>query len=136
MGALVSKNEMMSLKGLIENEFMIICSLLPAHLFVRYCKERGIQTSEKQLEHLERLRIFYPIARVKYPKIKVKVELLDEGRSYKRLGILKKGEKWSGDVREEYSSPTFKKEYALEWLKDELCINYAKLPPAESVWRI
>jgi hypothetical protein len=54
------------LKYIIKNPF-VICGLLPAERFVSLCKDFGIDTSERQLEQLEKLGIFYPFARVQYP---------------------------------------------------------------------
>lgn len=54
------------MKYIIENPF-VICGLLPARQFVSLCKSVGINTSEEQLEKFEKLGIFYPFARVRYP---------------------------------------------------------------------
>ena len=54
------------LNYVIENPF-IVCKLLPARQFVDLCKKFDINTSEEQLEQLEKLGIFYPFARVQYP---------------------------------------------------------------------
>ena len=54
------------LKYVIKNPF-VICGLLPARQFVSLCEDFGINTSERQLEQLEKLGIFYPFARVQYP---------------------------------------------------------------------
>ncbi|GAG01574.1 unnamed protein product, partial [marine sediment metagenome] len=70
------------------------------------------------MEKFEKLGIFYPVARVRYPKIKIKIEYVNEGKQYKHLGILKDGEKWPGDIIEEYAWFSFEKEYALSWLRD------------------
>lgn len=51
------------MKYLIDNRLLMVCPLLPAKRFVKYCKERGIRTSEKQLERFEELGIFRPVAR-------------------------------------------------------------------------
>ena len=61
-------NTMPNLKYVIENEFFIICPFLPTDYFIQYCKDRGIQTSRKQLEQFEKLGIFYPIARGSFPQ--------------------------------------------------------------------
>lgn len=108
------------LKYIIENELFITCPFLSTRRFILYCKERAILTSREQLELFEKLRVFYPIARVKYPKVRKKVEYVNNGRRYRDLGILKDGEQWSGDLREEYASFWFKKEYALDWFKKGL----------------
>ena len=113
-------NKMPNLKYIIENEFFIICPFFPTDQFVLYCKDRGIQTSREQLEQFEKLEIFYPIARVRYPKIKIKIEYIDNGKRYRDLGVLKDGEEWSGDLKEEYAHFWFEKEYAKNWLEEGL----------------
>ncbi len=113
-------NKMPNLKYIIENEFFIICPFLPTDQFVLHCKHRGVQTSKKQLEQFEKLGIFYPIARVRYRKIKIKVEYIDNGKRYRDLGVLKDGEEWSGDIKEEYARFWFQKEYTERLLKKGL----------------
>ena len=72
-----------NLKYLLENEFFITCQPLSTDRFVSYCKERGIHTSKEQLEQFEKLGIFYPVAPIKYPKLRIKVEYIDEiGRAH------------------------------------------------------
>jgi hypothetical protein len=60
-------NKMQNLKYIIENELVICCQFLSTDRFISYCKKRGIQTSREQLERFEKLGIFYPIVRVRYP---------------------------------------------------------------------
>lgn len=113
-------NKMPNLKYIIENESFIICPFLPTDQFVLYCRNRGVRTSRKQLEQFEKLGIFYPIARVRYRKIKIKIEYIDNGKRYRDLGVLKDGEEWSGDLKEEYAHFWFEKEYAKNWLEEGL----------------
>jgi len=108
--------KMQNLKYIIENELVISCPFLSTDQFISYCKDRGIRTSRKQLERFEKLGIFYPTARVRYPKIKIKIEYIDNGKRCRNLGILKEGEEWSGDIKEKYSYFKFQKEYAMSWL--------------------
>ncbi len=68
-------NRMDYLNYIIENEHFIACPLLPTDQFVKYCTDRGIKTSREQLEQLEKLSLFYPLARVRHAKI-----LFDEGQ--------------------------------------------------------
>lgn len=82
---------------LIDNQLLVTCPLLPAKRFVKYCKERGIRISEKQLERFEELGIFQPVARVRYPKdesehpkTSLKFEEVDGKRTYH--GTLEEGE--------------------------------------------
>jgi len=121
-------NTMPSLKYIIENEHFIICPFLPTDQFIQYCKDRGIQISRKQLEQFEKLEIFYPIARVRYPKIKTKIEYVDNGKRYRDLGILKDGEEWSGEIKEEYAGFYLKKGYAMDWLEEGHLWNPASQP--------
>jgi len=114
----MTMNTIPNLKYIIENELFIICPFLSTDRFISYCKDRGIRTSRKQLEQFEKLGIFYPIARVRYPKIKTKIEYIDNGKQYRDLGILKDGEEWSGDIKEEYAGFWFQKEYAMDWLEE------------------
>ena len=57
-----------------------------------------------------------------------KIQILEGGSKYRRLGVLKDGEKWSGDTIEEYSGFTFKKEYALDWLREGLLWDPSSKP--------
>jgi len=109
---------MSRLKYIIANEFFITCQLLRANDFIKYCTERNISVSSEALEKFEKLGFFYPFVRVQYPKIKIKVEYVNDGKQYKYLGILKDGEKWLGDTKEKYAQFSFEKDYALSWFKD------------------
>jgi len=111
-------NSTSNLNYLIENEFFIICPFLSTEQFISYCKERGIRTSSKQLEQFEKLGIFYPVARVQYPKIKIKVEYVDNGQRYRDLGILREGDEWPGNIKEKYANFWFEKEYAKNGLEE------------------
>src|SRR6266436_4116957 len=51
---------------IINNGCFIVCSLLSTDWFIKYCDERGIKTSRKQLEQLEQLGLFRPMARVRH----------------------------------------------------------------------
>jgi len=105
------------LKYIVDNELFITCPLKSSDEFIKYCGERGIRTSRKQLEQFEKLGIFYPLSRIKYPKIKLKVEYLDSSDQYRVLGILEENEKWTGDVREQYVYSGFEKGVAKEWFE-------------------
>ena len=117
-----------SLEYIFNNEHFIVCPFLTTDRFISYCKDRGIQTSLEQLERFEQLGIFYPLARVKYPKLKIKVEYSADGSTYRDLGQLKEGEEWSGDVREEHAGFWFDKDYAKEWLEEGLLWNPRSRP--------
>ena len=124
----MTMKKMQNLKYIIENELVISCPFLSTDQFISYCKDRGIQTSRKQLERFEKLGIFYPIVRVRYPKIKIKIEYIDNGKRCRNLGILKDGEEWSGDIKEKYAYFEFQKEYAMGWLEEELLWEPASRP--------
>ena len=116
-------NNLISLQKLIEKEYFLLCSFLTTDQFISYCKDRSIDTSRKQLEQFEKLGIFFPIVRVKIPKIKIKIEYIENRTRYKDLGILKEGEEWQGDVKEEYAHFWFEKSYANNWLKEGILLD-------------
>ena len=105
----------MDLKQTLENEYFIASKLLPTDRFIKFCTERGINISRGLLEQLEESQLFHPLARVRLPTYKNKVEYLDNGKRYKDLGILKDGEDWKGSVIEKYSDFWFEKPMVLEW---------------------
>ncbi len=90
------------LRYLLAPDAFAICPMLTAADFVSFCKDRGIATSEDQLERFEKLGILYPIARIKWPWVTHKIETIDEGRQYRDHGILQPEESWSGETREEW----------------------------------
>lgn len=47
-----------NIQYLIDNQLFVTCPLLPTKRFVKYCKDRGVRTSEKQLERFEELGMF------------------------------------------------------------------------------
>jgi len=111
-------SNLISLKQLIEKEYFILCPFLTTDGFISYCKDRSINISRQQLAQFEKLGIFTPIARVKIPKIKIKIEYIENGKRYKDLGVLKDDEKWEGDIKEEYAHFWFEKNYAENWLEE------------------
>lgn len=108
----------LDLEHAIQNESFIVCPFLTADRFIKYCKERGVKTSRKQLERLEELGLFSPVARVRYPVVHRKVEYSGDGNNYIDIGPLAEGEEWTGDVREESAGFVFTKEYAKAWLEE------------------
>jgi hypothetical protein len=108
-----------NLQYIIENEFYKTVPLVSANDFISYCKKRSIKISKEKLEKYEELGIFYPLARVEYPKIIIKVEYSENGKEYLELGILREGEEWSGDIEEEYSMFSFVDD-AKDWFKEDL----------------
>lgn len=97
-------SKLISLEKIIAQEHFIQSPLLPTDQFITDCRNRSVYTSRNQLEQFEKLGLFYPIARVKLPKIKHKVEYKGDGKRVNYLGLLEDGEKWQGDIREEYAS--------------------------------
>ncbi len=110
-------NDKINLEYLIENESFIINPFFSTHRFISYCKDCGIIISKEELEQFEKLGLFYPIACVEYPKIKIKIEYINEGREYRHLGILKEGEVWSGDTQDDYLCFSFGEDSNI-WLKE------------------
>lgn len=84
-----------------------------------YCQERGLDTSREELEQLEKLGLFYPFARVRYAKLKIKVNTLPNG-TVQELGVLKDSEEWNGELREENAYFSFHKDTAIAYLEEGL----------------
>ena len=110
------------MKYLIDNQLFIVCSLLPTKRFVRYCKVRGISTSEKQLERFEEIGIFGPVARMRdpkdereHPKTRLKFEEIDGRRVYR--GRLEEDEEWDGGIEDCPVGFSFEKEYVYRFLE-------------------
>lgn len=110
--------KILTLKQLIEKEYLIVCPLLDINRFISFCKERSINTSKEQLKQFERLGIFFPIARIARPKVKEKIEYLNNRKEYRIIGILKDGEEWTGEIKEGYASFSFEKNYAEGWIEN------------------
>src|SRR3954470_16122009 len=91
------------LEYLIEHAAFVRAGWLDADHFVSYCQARGIETSTEQLELFEKLGLLYPIARVQYPPIKIKIEYSADRQTYTWLGVLQEGEEWAGDTRDDYA---------------------------------
>jgi hypothetical protein len=108
----------MNLDQMIKKECFAVCPLLPSDRFVSYCRERGVSTSQKHLEQLEKMGILFPFARVSRPRIKIKIEYVDDGARYRELGVLKEGEDWNGETLDEYAWFSFEKECALDYIKE------------------
>ena len=110
--------ENINLQYIVENEFYKTVPLISTNDFISYCKKRSINISKEKLEKYEELRLFYPLARVELPKIKIKVEYSENGKEYLELDILREGEEWSGDVIEKYSMFSFVDD-AKDWFKED-----------------
>jgi hypothetical protein len=90
------------LRYLLARDAFAICPLLTVRDFISFSKDRGVETTEEQLERLEKLGLLYPFARVKWPRVTRKIETIDEGRRYRDHGILQPGETWDGETRKEW----------------------------------
>ena len=108
-----------NLQYIIENEFYKIVPFVSSTNFISYCKKRGMKISKEDLEKYEELGLFYPLARVERPKIKIKIEYSENGKEYFELGILQEGEEWGGDIKEKYSMFSFVDD-AKDWFKEDL----------------
>ena len=103
------------LRFLVDHDAFAVLRPLSADAFVRHCKDHGIDIDVERLERLERVRVFYPLARVEYPRIKVKVEHVGENQ-VRFHGMLQEGETWDGELREENSRFSFRRDWAASWL--------------------
>ena len=104
------------LRYLVENDAFVIIQPLSASSFVTLCKDRGIDIDLERLERLERLGIFFPFARVEYPRINIKVERI--GTDGVRFhGMLQDGETWKGELREENSRFSWRRDWAMSWIE-------------------
>lgn len=112
-------NNPIDLKKIIDHESFIQCPFLITRQFISYCKKRSVHTSEKQLELFEKLGLFFPIARVKFPKIKIKVEIDQELNQRKHLGVLEEGEEWDGDIEEKYAGFGWDRDRVLVWFNEK-----------------
>jgi hypothetical protein len=101
---------------LVTNDSGVICPLLDANAFARFCEERGLDISVDRLEAFERLGIFRPFARLRRPRIRTKVEIDVNGRT-KSLGVLAEGEAWAGAIEEGYADFSFEPQSA-SWFLD------------------
>ena len=99
----------------IENEFYLICPLLNTSQFKSFSGKHNIRISSERLEQLERIGLFYPIARFQPFPIKVKIKKTAKDRYYD-LGVLEEGEKWDGETIDDFAMLTFEKDYLIECL--------------------
>lgn len=109
-----------SLRYIVENGNFTICPLLQAEQFVRHCEERGIEVTIRHLERYEKLGIFMPTARVRYPKVRTKIVPSEGGKGYTELGNLEEGEEWEGEVKEWYAHLYWLGDSAREWMTERL----------------
>ncbi len=115
----MSKLGQINLEYIVKNEYYKVVPLLNVSNFVSYCKERGLNISKTDLERYEKLGLFYPLARIKIPKIKIKVDYSEDRTRYKSLGTLKIGEEWKGEIREQRAMFSFPDD-AKSWFEEGL----------------
>ena len=113
---------------IIQDELFIACPFLKIDAFIKYCKERGVRISKKDLELFEREKLFSPIARVEHPKIKEKFQYVDGGKKIQSFGILEENEKWDGELKEIYGQFWFGKRIAQDFYRERLLWSPADRP--------
>jgi hypothetical protein len=91
-------------------------TLLRADAFVKYCSDRNLRVTLENLEQFERLGIFLPLIRIRWPRIKIKVAPSEDGSSHQDLGVLEDGEDWTGETREEDGGFFWWDSEAIRWL--------------------
>src|SRR4051812_10849289 len=89
-----------TIKNLIGHGHFFQNTFLNVDDFVRYCKTRGIAISPERLERLEEVGIFLPMLRVRWPKLKIKIVMKEDGETYEDVCILQDDEQWEGQIRE------------------------------------
>ena len=122
---------MLKLERLIQDELFIQCPLVTSGDFINFCKDRNLSVNEKDLELYEKLDIFYPVARVEFPKFKEQVEHMESSNSYRLLGVLRDGEVWDGEIREDYGHFWWGKDMASEFFCEGLLWNPKDRPFTE-----
>lgn len=98
-------------------------TLISSSRFVDYCNKRGVRIDEKRLEKFEELGIFYPMLRIKHPRLKIKQREIEneKGTHTEECGILQEGEKWDGKLRIGYAAFVYwEKEYVESWINEGL----------------
>ncbi len=108
-----------ALTYLVTSDLLSACELQSARSFVSFCTDRGLNVTVDRLEALERLGVFYPLLRVRYPKIQVKIERLDSDH-VQQHGMLRDGETWDGELREENSRLSWRTDWIGSWIDEGL----------------
>lgn len=109
----------LTLKQLIGHGHFFSKTLLDADAFIRYCTDRGLSVSLEKLERLEKVGAFLPSLRIRWPKIKIKLQPREDGDGFEDLGMLQDGEEWAGETREENGGFLWWDKDAIRWLIDE-----------------
>jgi hypothetical protein len=106
----------LTLEQLIGHGHFFDRTLLRADAFVKYCSDRNLRVTLENLEQFERLGIFLPLIRIRWPRIKIKVAPSEDGSSHQDLGVLEDGEDWTGETREEDGGFFWWDSEAIRWL--------------------
>ncbi|VVB64976.1 Uncharacterised protein [uncultured archaeon] len=120
----------------IENEYYLQNMPLDTDKFVNYCKNRGVDTNEKELEFFEREGLFYPIIRIDKPigEEEIIIFAKDDGKMYTRPlkeGLIAGEKEIRKDKRYYYSSynfSSFYKEMFLGWIKAGIMFDPSRKP--------
>lgn len=103
--------------------------------FIKYCKKRGINTNEKELELFEKEKLLFPIIRIKRPILQeewIKFEDAKDGEIKRKMAVdgLKNGEKeierYSEQFYSDYGFGEFSKRYLPNWLENGLLFDPSK----------
>ena len=68
----------MNLEFFIKEEQFIQAQPLELDRFISFCKKRKLNVNRELLEFFDNKRLFFPILRIKRPKIKEKIERISE----------------------------------------------------------
>lgn len=90
-----------TLQHLIGHGHFFDKTFLNVDQFIRYCADRNLRVSSENLERLEKLGVFLPLVRLRWPRIKIKLAAKEDGTVQEDLGVLQEGEVWHDETREE-----------------------------------
>src|ERR1041384_227484 len=106
----------LTLEQLIGHGHFFDRTFLRADAFVKYCSDRSLRITLENLEQFERLGLFLPLIRIRWPRIKIKVAARADGADQEDLGVLEDGEEWNGETREEDGGFFWWDNEAIRWL--------------------
>lgn len=109
------------LRTLLELEAFRVCPPLKVTEFESWCKACGLAVGIELLEQLEKKGIFMPLFRVRLPVHREKMRHVEGG--VERLGELREGEDWEGQVETSYVWPDFSRHRLLEWMDEGLLFS-------------
>jgi hypothetical protein len=111
-----AKSMDLTLEQLIGHGHFFDRTFLRADAFVKYCSDRGLRVTLENLEQFERLGLFLPLIRIRWPRIKIKVAAKEDGAGHEDLGVLEDGEEWNGETREKDGGFFWWDSEAIRWL--------------------